>query len=238
MKIEVWSDFVCPFCYMGKRILEKALSQFAHRDQVEVVFKSFELNPNEKNNPNRSVNEVLAEKYGMSIEEAQRMNEQVAGRAKTFGLTYNIQGMKQCNTFDAHRLFKLAETKGKGVEMTERLFKAYFTDGLFLGGKDVLISLAKEVGLDEKEAQDVLATDTYAKEVRSDESEARSIGVQGVPFFVVNQKYAISGAQPLELFIDTLNKVWKEEQGKVQLQHVDDASVVCTDEGCALPEDK
>ena len=239
MKIEIWSDFVCPFCYIGKRLLEQALEQFEHRDKVEVFFKSYELNPYAKNDRNLSVYEELSGKYRMSIDETKQMVRNVVKRAESVGLTYNFDLIKQVNTFNAHRIFKYAETKGKGDALTERFFRAHFTEGQFIGDDEVLITLSKEVGLDETEVKQVLESDAFTEEVRKDQQEARQIGVQGVPFFVINRKYAISGAQPLELFVDTLKQVYQEETQTIKLTPVSgDDSLACDDDGCVVPEKK
>jgi predicted DsbA family dithiol-disulfide isomerase len=239
MKIEVWSDFVCPFCYIGKRRLEEALAQFPHRDRVEVVFKSFELDPNASKGTTLSVHEHLARKYGTTIEQAKKMSENVAEQAATVGLDFKFEKMIHTNTFDAHRLAKFAESKGKDAELTERLLNAYFIDCKHIGDHETLKELAVEVGLDAEEAEDILKGTDYEKDVRADEAEARQIGVQGVPFFVLNGKYAISGAQPAEVFKSALQQVWEEENKKTPLQSITGAetdNAFCTDEGCEVPE--
>jgi predicted DsbA family dithiol-disulfide isomerase len=238
MKIEVWSDFVCPFCYIGKRRLEKALEEFPYRDQVEVVFKSFELDPYASRNTNLTIHELLAKKYGTSIEQAKRMNEGVAEQAASVGLDFEFDTMIPTNTLDAHRMAKFAESKGKGAELTERLLKAYFTDSKHIGDHETLTELAIEAGLNRQEVESILTGNDYEEAVRADEAEAREIGVQGVPFFVLNRKYAISGAQPTEVFVGALQKVWEEENAKTTLQPistVDGQGAVCTDDGCEVP---
>jgi predicted DsbA family dithiol-disulfide isomerase len=235
MKIEVWSDYVCPFCYIGKRLLEQALAEFEHRDQVQIEFKSFELDPNSVNNVDKTLNELIATKYGVSVQRAKEMNDQIIERAKTVGLNYNFDQIKQTNTFDAHRLAKLALKHGKAEVFNERLLKAQFTESQFLGHHETLIQLASEVNLDLDEVKQVLANDDYQDEVRRDEIEAQQIGVKGVPFFVFNRKYAISGAQPLALFKETLEQVWQEENQVSPLKTIEgDTDSVCTDDGCEV----
>ncbi|MET3695865.1 protein disulfide-isomerase [Bacillus oleivorans] len=212
MKIEVWSDFACPFCYIGKRRLEEALEQFPERDQVEVEFRSFELDPNAPKNSDDSLHEMLAKKYGTSVEQAKAMNNNVSEMANTVGLTYNLDQAVPTNTFTAHRLAQYAKTQGKEKEMVERLFKAYFTEGKHLSDHNTLLQLAAEVGLKLEDVKAVLESDEFTNEVHSNEIEAQQLGVTGVPFFVINRKYGISGAQPLEVFTQTLEKVWQEEQ--------------------------
>ncbi|MED4015617.1 DsbA family oxidoreductase [Sutcliffiella cohnii] len=237
MKIEVWSDYVCPFCYIGKRRLEQALQTFPQKDKVEVTFKSFELQPHLPSDPNVSVHEMLAKKMGATIEQAKSMNEQVIQSAASVGLAYNFDSMKQVNTLDAHRLVKFAEQRGKAAELTERLLSAHFIESQFLGANETLISLAEEVGLDRDEVQQVLSSNAHLEEVRQDQVEGQQLGVQGVPFFVFNRKYAISGAQPLEVFTQTLTKVWEEENGATPLQQVQSTTgATCTDDGCEIPE--
>ncbi|KIL42694.1 DsbA family oxidoreductase [Jeotgalibacillus soli] len=214
MKVEIWSDYVCPFCYIGKRRFEEALSQFSHRDEVEVVYKSFQLDPNAKRDPDQDVHDVLAGKYGMSREKAKTMNEQVAQQAKEVGLDYYFDRMIHTNTYDAHRLAHYAAEQGKMKELTERLLKAYFTDSLHIGDHETLARLASEVGLDQEKALAVLGSDNYKEHVQNDVQEAGRIGISGVPFFVFQQKYAVSGAQPSEAFLQVLNKVWDEENEK------------------------
>lgn len=210
MKIEIWSDFVCPFCYIGKRLLEQALENFSHKDQVEIIFKSFELDQNVRNDQSISVHELLAKKYGMSVEKAKAMNAQVIQKAATVGLAFNFDETKQTNTLNAHRLAKYAESKGKAAQLTERILKAHFTESQFIGSDEKLIKLAVEVGLNQEEVQKVLTSNAYLENVRADEMEANQIGIRGVPYFVFNRKYAVSGAQPVEVFKNTLEKAWQE----------------------------
>ncbi|MFC4559988.1 DsbA family oxidoreductase [Virgibacillus kekensis] len=239
MKIEVWSDFVCPFCYIGKRRLESALDQFPHKEEIELEYKSYELDPNAEKNPGKDIHEILAGKYGMSYEKAKNSNEQLGQQAAELGLTYNFDTMKHTNTFDAHRVAKYAEENGKGKAMTERLLKAYFTDSELISDHETLIRLADEMGLDTDRVTELLKVDDYAIHVRADEEKARQIGVQGVPFFVLNEKYAVSGAQPSEVFSEVLEKVWEEENEKPALQSLNpkkSETEYCTDEGCEVKE--
>lgn len=210
MKIEVWSDFGCPFCYIGKRRLERALESFSHRDEIELVYRSFELDPGAPKDTESSIHELLAVKYGLSLEQAKESNRNVAQQAQTEGLTHNFDTIIPTNTFDAHRLAHYAGEQGKAKEMTERLFRAYFTDSLHIGDRDTLVRLAEEVGLDGAAVREVLEQNTYADAVREDENEARRLGIRGVPFFVLRGKYAVSGAQPLEIFQGALLRAWED----------------------------
>lgn len=234
MKIEVWSDIACPFCYIGKRKLEHALGQFADRDQVQVVYRSFELDPNADAAGGPNIHQMLADKYGMSLDQAKQMNAQLADQAKGEGLDFRFEHMVHTNTFDAHRLIHFAGTSGKAAEMSERLFKAYFTDSLNVGDRSVLASLAAEVGLDEAGTAEVLASDAYAEDVRADIGKASQLGVTGVPFFVFNNKYAISGAQPGPVFTEVLDTVWAEEKQEPQLRVIGTpSSGTSGEDGCA-----
>ncbi|PGY05658.1 DsbA family oxidoreductase [Bacillus sp. AFS031507] len=240
MKIEVWSDYVCPFCYIGKRRLEVALDQFPHREKVEVEFKSFELDPNSPKNIGQNIHEVLAKKYGMSVEKAKEANQGVGQQAATVGLKFNFDEMKPTNTFDAHRLAKFAKIQGKEAAVSEMLLHAYFTESKHIGDIETLADLAEAAGLNRQEVVQVLNDkEAYATDVRQDESLAQQYGVRGVPYFVINQKYAISGAQPTETFMGALQKVWEEESPTPVLQDLStEDDVSCADGSCAIPEKK
>lgn len=230
MKVEIWSDFVCPFCYIGKRRFEQALAKFSHKNHVEVIYRSFELDPHAARDSKHDTHEMLAAKYGMSYEQAQAMTNNVAQQAAEVGLAFHFNTAIQTNTFDAHRLMYFAASHEKMHEMTERLLQAHFTDSEHIGNHETLTALAKEIGLDPNETANMLAGEQYAEEVRKDEQEARTIGVRGVPFFVINRKYAISGAQPSEVFLSALEKAWSEEQPLTILH--DSAGDGCTDTAC------
>lgn len=234
MKIEVWSDFVCPFCYIGKRRLEEALAEFPEADQVEVSFKSFELDPNAPVDTEQSTYERLAEKYGKSIEEIKQMTEGVRQQAADVGLNFQFDRMIPTNTFDAHRLFQRAYEQGLGDQVSEQLFHAHFEAGKHLGDKETLTDLALKAGLSQGDVEAALIEDTYAESVRNDEDESKQIGVQGVPFFVINRKFAISGAQPKETFLKGLQKAIDEEKQTPSLESVGDDNGVCTDDNCDI----
>lgn len=206
LKIEIWSDYVCPFCYIGKRRLEEALKQTGLGEKAEIVFKAYELDPNSATESNESVQVDLAKKYGMSAQEAKNMTDNVVLQAKTVGLNYNFDKMTSANTFNAHRLAKLAEQEGLDKVVTENLLKAYFIDGEKIGTDDVLLRIAVEAGLSRDRVKEVLESDEFAEEVKMDIGEAGQLGVKGVPFFVINRKYAISGAQPVDAFAEALRQ--------------------------------
>lgn len=207
MKIEVWSDIMCPFCYIGKRHLEAALSKFPN-ESVEIEWKSFQLDPTIVPQPNKNVYEYLAERKGMSVEESKQMHAGVVARAAEVGLDYHFEKAVISNSLDAHRLIQLAKTKGLGDAIEETFFKAYFTDGKDLNDKDTLMELCVGIGLNAVDVKEVLDEKTkFANAVEADISEAQQIGVRGVPFFVFDRKYAISGAQPIEHFEETIQTV-------------------------------
>jgi len=239
MKIEVWSDFVCPFCYIGKRRLEMALDKFEHKNEVEVEFKSFELDPNAPLYSGMSIHEVLAAKYGMSIEQAKQNNIQVGHHAADIGMAFNFDEMKPTNTFDAHRLAKFAGENGKEKAITEKLLYAYFTESKNLSDIETLADIAEASGLDRQDAINVLNDKTaYANAVRIDEGVAQQYGISGVPYFIINRKYAISGAQPLETFVGALQKVWEEENPKPQFEDLsaeNGNNAICQDGSCIVP---
>lgn len=206
MKIEIWSDVMCPFCYIGKRRLEEALAQFPEKEKVEIEWKSFQLDPTTVTDPGKNVYEYLAERKGISVPESKQMHAQVISMAESAGLHYNFDTAVIANSFDAHRLMQFAKTKNLGDAAEERIFRAYFTEGVNVADHAELKRLAGEIGLDEQEAENVLASNAFSAEVQSDVSEAQQIGVRGVPFFVFDRKYAVSGAQPAGVFLETLTK--------------------------------
>lgn len=225
MKIEIWSDIMCPFCYIGKKHLEKALAQFDDADAIETVWKSYQLDPHiPREHHYKNTLQYLAETKGMSLVEAEQMTAGVAQTGTRAGVVLDFERAVVANSFDAHRLIHLAQTKGVANAMKESLFQAHFTDGKDINSPDVLIALGKAVGLAEADITGVLESDRYADEVARDISEARNIGVRGVPFFVFNRKYAVSGAQPPEVFLQTLEKSfteWRAENPKIVLTVTD-----------------
>lgn len=214
MKIEIWSDVVCPFCYIGKRRLGNALEQFSPKNDVEILWHSFQLDPSAKREEGKDIYDHLAEKYGQDREWALNVNSNLVENARKVGLDYHFEKVIPTNTFDAHRMIHLAATHGLQEKAEERFFAAYFTEGKDLGDAETLIDLATEVGLDRDEARRTVGSSDYADAVRGDIQEAESLGINAVPFFVFNRKYAISGAQPTHLFLETLQKVAEEEKAE------------------------
>ena len=205
--VEIWSDVMCPFCYIGKRKFEQALEQFPGNDAVEVEWKSFQLNPDMKTEPSKNINEYLAEHKGISLARAKEMNERVTAMAAEVELTYDLGRAVVANSFDAHRLSHFAKKHGRQDAVEERLFKAYFTEGKNTADHGTLVSLAVEAGLNAEEVRAMLAGTEFSDDVNRDIYEASQVGARGVPFFVFDNKYAVSGAQPSELFLQVLNKV-------------------------------
>lgn len=204
MKVEIWSDIACPFCYIGKRKFENALAQFSHKDTVQVEWRSFQLDPEADNVPGQNIYEVLAEKKGWTPEQAKALSGQVVNMAKEVGLDYNMDATVPANTYNAHRLTHLAAKHGLQDAAEERLFQAYFMEGKNIQDGETLVQLGKDIGLAEDVVRSMLDSDAFQTDVRRDIAEAQQIGVRGVPFFVIDRKYAVSGAQPSELFLQAL----------------------------------
>lgn len=221
MKVEIWSDIMCPFCYIGKRRFEEALGKFADHKNVEIEWKSFQLDPSIQPAPGKNVYEYLAERKGISYEQSEHMHVRVIAMAKDAGLEYNFGKAVIANSYDAHRLIQLAKKSKLGDAAEERLFKAYFTEGKDFGNHDTLAQIGKEIGLDENKVRQALATNEFSSEVDADIYEAQQIGVRGVPFFVFNRKYAVSGAQASEIFVEVLNKSFTEWRKENPLQQLD-----------------
>ncbi|MFI9486914.1 DsbA family oxidoreductase [Promicromonospora sp. NPDC052451] len=212
--VDVWSDVVCPFCYMGDALLDQALEKFPHASGVEVRYHSFLLMP-EVRDGDAPVNPAdhLAAKHGIPREQAVAMNEQVSARAAQVGLEYHLDRAQAVSTRTAHQLSHFAAAHGKQREMIRRLFQAYFTEGLVVSDHEVLADLAAEVGLDRAATLAALASGEYAEAVEADLRQARQYGINGVPFFVFAEKYAVSGAQPVEAFLQALETSWNETVG-------------------------
>lgn len=210
MSVEIWSDVMCPFCYIGKRRLEEALRSLPHKEQVEVKWNSFQLYPNLEYDPQRDTYSHLAQIKGQTREWSVLIHNKLTQTARGMGLEYNFDKAKITDSFDAHRLVQLAKKYNRTNEMEERLFKAYFTDGELISDHATLIRLAEETGLPKEEAAQVLASDRYGAEVQRDAAEARRLGANAVPFFVMNGKYAIMGAQDPQVFKETLHKALED----------------------------
>jgi predicted DsbA family dithiol-disulfide isomerase len=233
LKIQIWSDVMCPFCYIGKRKFEDALSQFENKDSVAIEWKSFQLDASFVATPGETVVDHLAEKYRKDTDWAETMVENVTQNAKASGLDFHLEKAILANSFHAHRLLHLAKKHNLSNELEELLFKAYLTDGKNVNDLSTLTNLGLEVGLKKEEIENVLNSDLYTNEVIQDQDEAQAIGVTGVPFFVFDNKYAVSGAQHPETFLKTLEKAWEEGKygSKIILQNATDANS-CGIDGC------
>ena len=208
MKVDIWSDVRCPFCYIGKRKFEMALENFEHKDQIEVEWHSFELDPSMVTRPDVNPVDYLAQIKGQPREWAAEMNQRVTDTAAEVGLTFNLENSVVANSFNAHRLIQLAKSNGVDNEIEEKLFIDYFTGGKNIDDKEVLIEAGVAVGLERLAIEMMLNSDSFTDEVRLDQKIAQQIGIQGVPFFVFDQKLAVSGAQPPETFLGALEQAW------------------------------
>ena len=211
MEIQIWSDVVCPWCYIGKRRLEEALGRFEHRDQVALEWRSFELDPQAPPTREGSSEEHLARKYAMSTDQARAAQNRVSDLAAEHGVTMRFDIAKGGNTFDSHRLLHLSAEHGLQPQLKERLMAAYFTEGRAIGDLETLRELAIEIGLPADLVREVLATDAYAADVRADQQLARDYDITGVPFFVIDGKYAVAGAQRTDVLLDVLEQAWSEK---------------------------
>jgi predicted DsbA family dithiol-disulfide isomerase len=215
MKVEIWSDIVCPFCYIGKRRFERALAEFGQKDKIEVIYRSFQLTPEVKTDPEISVVNHLAEKKGISVEKALEMTAYVGEQAALEGLEYNMDNAIVANTFRCHRLLYHALAQGLQLAMKERLLKAYFIEGKNIDDIPTLIALSEEIGVTGAKA--ILENDSYSDEVKRDILNSKQLGIQGVPFFVFDRKYGVSGAQDSKVFLETIKQSFKEwEEASVQ----------------------
>lgn len=233
LKIQIWSDVMCPFCYIGKRKIEEAISQFENKESVVIEWKSFQLDPNFVATPNESIIDHLAEKYRKDTDWAQSMIENMTQNAKKSGLEFHFEKAILANSQNAHRLLHLAKKHKVSNELKELLFKAYLTDGKNVNDWDTLKSIGLSIGLDITEIEQLINTNVYTKEVLQDQQQAQAIGITGVPFFVFDNKYAVSGAQSTDVFLKTLEKTW--EDGKftapIKTQNTTAANS-CTIDGC------
>lgn len=242
MQVEIWSDIVCPWCQIGKARFETALADFPHRDEVEVRWRSFELDPDAPALKEGDYAQLLADKYGTPVSEGQVMIDRMTQTAADEGLDFHFEKVRPGNTFDAHRLLHLAADRGLQHEVKNRFLTGYMSEGEEIGNHDVLHRLATEAGLDEVEVKDVLASDRYADAVRGDERQAMAYGIRGVPFFVIDQKLGLSGAQPSEVIRQALDEAWAQSNpltmvgatGGHDAGHDHDTGDACADGSCAI----
>lgn len=234
MKVEIWSDIACPFCYIGKRNYEKALENFADSSDIELEWYSFQLDPTipKEGNDGLDMTSYLEQRKGMPASQIQEMFGNISEMGENVDIEFNFDKAVIANTMNAHRLLQLAKTKGFSNEAEGVLFKAYFTDGVDIGSIDELKSLGLSIGLDEADLDRVLNSDEFSYEVNQDIREGANIGVQGVPFFVFNRRYGVSGAQPVEAFLETIDKAFSEwRQDNPVLKMEDSAGGSCDVEG-------
>ena len=210
MKINIWSDVRCPFCFVGKKKFEKALEKFPHSEKLEITWHSFQLDPQLITQPDVNPYEYFAKAKGITIERAKAMHEGAAMAGKEAGIDFNFDDSKVANSNKAHLLIQLSKTKNLANEMEEALFEAQFLDGKNIDDEETLIQLSKSVGITEDEAKNALQSDELGYLVKQDMQLAAQLGINAVPFFVINDKYGISGAQQPELFLEALEKTWEE----------------------------
>lgn len=221
MKIEIWSDVMCPFCYIGKRNFETALSQFEHKDAIEIEWKSYQLDPSLPEVAKESYRDYLVKIKGMSPEQVDGMTDNVTQMAKDVGLDYDFSKMVMVNSLKAHQLIQYAKTQNLGDEMEERLFHAFFTEGKNIADLPTLTALGKDISLDEAALQEAFTNKKYQDLMTQDIQEGQNIGVRGVPFFVFDRKYGVSGAQAPQAFLETLSKSfaeWREKNPEIKLE--------------------
>lgn len=236
MKVEIWSDIACPFCYIGKAHIEKALSSFENAEDVEVLFKSYQLDPEYHNSDGEDVFTHLSEKKRMSLEQVRQMTERVNQMATETGLVIDFEKNIPANTIDAHRLIHLAYQEACGEEVLTALFKAYFTEGKNIEKVEVLEEIGLESGIKQEKLDSFFSSEDFAYDVKQDILESRNLGIRGVPFFLFNRKYAVSGAQPVEVFEEVLEKSfgeWRKGNPALVNVGVDDAGM-CADDSCEI----
>ena len=229
LRVDVWSDIACPWCYVGKRRLERALKEFPH--EVRVVWHAFELDPAapKERDPNVSHVERIAKKYGLSIARAQQATDQLTAAGRGEGIAFDFAHIRSGNTFDAHRVVHLAQSRGAQGAVKERFLRAYFEEGALMSDHGTLLRLAVEAGLDESEVADVLASDAYADAVRADEADAHAVGIDGVPCFVMDGRFAVSGAQPPQVLLSALTHAFSEKAARTEEL---DEGATCGPDGC------
>ena len=231
MKIQIWSDFVCPFCYIGKRHLTQAIKELGVDVEIEIM--SYELDPHYVDQPGLNIHETLANKYGSTVEKSRESNDYSAKMAEEVGLVYNHDTMKYSNTFKAHKLFQRAKELGKGKEFAEILMHGFFTDGAYLNDEATLIAFAAEVGISKGEVDEILKDDSYSLKVRQDEQWARTINAKGAPHFVIDDKVSVSGAQGVQVLKEAMQYV-QGLQKPVEFGSSDGSGMICDDESCEV----
>ncbi|WP_262147535.1 DsbA family oxidoreductase [Chryseobacterium foetidum] len=230
MKIEIWSDVMCPFCYIGKKNFENALAELPFKDKIDVEWKSFQLDPSLETGVSTTTAEYFRDKKGFPEAQAKQMTAQVTEMGKSVGIDFNFENAIITNTFPAHKLIHLAKKKNLGAEMEEELFKAHFLDGKNIGDEKILINLGENLGLKSEDITEALSNQEIDLEVKHEIIEASQLGISGVPFFVIDQKYGVSGAQPVETFKEAITQAYNENT--VTLSNNNDAT--CGEDGCEI----
>lgn len=234
MKIEIWSDVACPWCYIGKRRFETALATFPHRDSVQVQWRSYQLDPTLPEHYDGTELEYLSSRKGIPMAQLAQMVEHVAGQAKGEGLDFRFENIVVANSFTAHRLIHLAAAHGQQDAAKERLLSDHFEHGKDIGNADYLTSVGLDLGIDADDVAELFSTDKYADDVRQDFAEGRALGITGVPFFVIDRKFGLSGAQPAETFTAALEQAWQESNPLVLVNAGDGAGEACGPDGCPV----
>lgn len=232
MKVEIWSDIMCPFCYIGKHNFEQALEKLPFKDEVEIEWKSFQLDPTLDLLETKTTVEYFKEKKGFPDAQAQQMIGQVAQMGKMSGIDFNFEKALITNTFSAHKFLHLSKKHNKSSEAEEALFEAHFLEGKNVGDLEVLVSIAEKLGINQEEARQSLSSDQFDNEVKQDITEAKNNGISGVPFFILNGKYAVSGAQPVEAFEEALQQTYKETV--VPFKVISNGGASCDADGCSI----
>lgn len=232
MKIEIWSDVMCPFCYIGKKNFEQALDQLPFKDEVEVEWKSFQLDPTLQAGETKTTSEYFREKKGFPEEQAKQMTAQVIEMGKASGIDFNFEKALITNTFPAHKILHLAKKHGKSSEMEEELFKAHFLNGENVGSTELLSNIAEKLSIAKDEVLQTLSSEEFDYDVNQDILEGRNNGVTGVPYFILNGKYAVSGAQPPALFVEALTQTYNETVKPFKSGERNDLS--CDTDGCSV----
>lgn len=232
MRVDIWSDVRCPFCYIGKRNFEKGLAQFADKDKIEVVWHSYELDPTLKTDENIDILDYFVESKGMPKDQAQQMLAHPIAMGKSVGIDFQFEKSILANSFKAHRLIQMAQANGLGNEAEEALFKAHFTDGVNIDSDEELLKLGLSIGLEKEKVEELFTSAIFEQEVKQDIFRAQQLGIRGVPYFVFNDKYAVSGAQPMETFLGALEKSYSETIPQNNFESLGDGEACGIDGNC------
>lgn len=234
MKIQIWSDIACPFCYIGKHHLTTAIEQLTNSDDIEIIYRSFELDSGAPKRASENIYQQLSRKYGMSVDDAKANTQRIASQGQQISLNFHFDTLLPVNTLDAHRLTYLAAESGLAAEMNERLFQAFFTESLNIADRQTLINLAKDVGLNTTTVEAMLDSERFLDTVRTDEQTARQLEISSVPFFIFDDKYAVSGAQPVQVFKETIEKIRQESLPQESDKESTEQAPSCNNDTCTF----